>query len=118
MKRLLEPAFSESNFHLSMRIIWPGVIWITFFVFPIPPNFIEYEMHAGMADADARLRDTAWQRMRQACFTEKEIRDYWYDQGFWEHPRQLIVIVKGREALCGGRGQCGCKAKVKTKDSV
>lgn len=118
MNRLLEPAFSERNFRLSMRIIWLGVIWIMFFIFPIPPNYIEYEMHRGMAYADSHLRDSAFFRMREACFTEEQIKDYWYRQGFWEHPKKLLIIIRGREALCGGRGLCGCKRKEQPKVSV
>ena len=119
MKRLfVESAFSERNYRFSMSVVWLGVFWIMFFVFPVPNNYIEHEMHEGIADADARLRDAAWQRMREVCFEEHEIKDYWYDQGFWEYPRRLLIIVKGREALCGGRGLCGCKAKEKPKSSV
>ena len=70
------------------------------------------------AVADANLREKAWKRMEEACFTEKEIKDHWYAQGFWEYPNRLLVIVRGREALCGGRGLCGCEATEKPKDSV
>ena len=57
-------------------------------------------------------------RMREVCFTDDEIRYYWYEQEFSQSPNKLLVLVRGREALCGGRGLCGCKTKEKSKGSV
>ena len=76
------------------------------------------ERPKGLAIADAKLRDAAWKRMREVCFTDQQIKDYWYRQEFSQAPNKLLVLSRAREALCGGRGLCGCKTKEKTKGSV
>ena len=115
IKRLLEPAFSKKNYFISFWMIIAGALFVLLFgglgiIIDDPPR--------ELAIADAKLRDTAWQRMREACFTDEQIKDYWYNQGFWEHPNRLLVVIKGREALCGGRGLCGCERKERVPDSV
>ena len=115
MKRFLEPAFSEKNHFISFWMIIAGGLFVLLFgglgiIIDDPPR--------ELAIADAKLRDTAWLRMREACFTDEQIKDYWYDQGFWEYPNRLLVIVRGREKLCGGRGLCGCKGKETIEHSI
>lgn len=115
MKRLLEPAFSEKNRFLSLWMVVGGLLFIAIFggmrIVPDDPP-------VGLAVASAKLRDAAWRRMEGVCFSRAEIKDYWYKQGFWEYPSRLLIIVRGREKLCGGRGLCGCEATKKTKGSV
>ena len=115
MKRLFEPAFDDKNRFISLWMVIVGFLFVIVFggmkVIPDDPP-------EGVAIADAKLRDSAWKRMEEACFTIKEIKDYWYEQGFWEYPNRLLVIIRGREALCGGRGSCGCEVKKKPEGSV
>ena len=115
MKRLLEPAFSEKNTFLSLWMLVGLILFVIIFggmkVIPLDPP-------KGLAIADGLLRDAAFKRMQEACFTPGEIKDYWYVQGFWEHPSKLLVVVRGREKLCGGRGLCGCKATKEDAGSV
>ena len=118
MKRLLEPAFGERNRQASAWAIMVFICWLLFIHFPYPTNIISDEQTRRMGVADGMLRDAAWQRMREACFTDEQIKNYWYEQGFWEYPNRLLVIMRGREALCGGRGLCGCKGKEKVEESI
>ena len=119
MKRLFAPAFNDINRQLSMRICFIGLLLILFFAIPYPTNVIIYfDPPRSAAITDAKLREVAWKRMEEACFTDEQITDYWYDQGFWEHPNRLLVVIKGREALCGGRRLCGCEGKERVPDSV
>ena len=112
MKRLLEPAFNDKNRFISLWMIVGSLLFVLIFggmrVIPLDPP-------QGLAEANAKLRDEAFKRMQEACFTPDEIKDYWYVQGFWEHPSRLLVIVRGREKLCGGRGLCGCEAAERQK---
>ena len=118
IKRFLEPAFSNKNWRVSYLIVKTSIAWLALTLCPWPNNFIYFEQHIAEAEAEARFRDAAMQRMRQVCFTEKEIHDLWFTQELLRRPDKLLIIVKGREALCGGRGLCGCKAKKKIKGSV
>ena len=118
MSRWSEPAFSEENQRASFWIIATTVCWLLFIHFPYPANLIGDDQTRGMGVADGMLRDASFQRMREACFTDEQIKDYWYEQGFWEYPNRLLVIVRGREKLCGGRGLCGCKGKEKVEQSI
>ena len=119
MKRLREPAFNEKNRYFSLWVVTCLALFVAYFNLMYPDEvMVSNDPDRGLAVADARLRDTAWKRMEEACFTRKEIKDYWYKQGFWEYPNRLLVIIRGREKLCGGRGLCGCKAKEKRKGSV
>ena len=118
MKRLLEPAFNAKNRYLSYQIIRVGIVWLVLVICPWPNNFIYYEQHTGEAEAEAKLRVAVMKRMQQVCFTKKEVHDLWFTQELLRRPDKLLIIVKGREALCGGRGLCGCKAKEETKGSV
>lgn len=79
---------------------------------------VHRDVDKGIAVADAMLKEASWKRMREACFTDEQIEDYWYRQEFSQAPNKLLVLVKGREALCGGRGLCGCEAKEESPDSV
>ena len=115
MKRLLEPAFNEKNTFLSL---WMLVCLILFVIVFGGMQIIPNDPPKGLAEADAKLRDAAFKRMQEACFTPDEIKDYWYDQGFWEFPSRLLIIIRGREKLCGGRGSCGCKATEQDAGSV
>ena len=119
MKRLLEPAFGEKNRRISFWIIKIGLAGLAYFFVMYPEDvMVHHDQDRGLATADGKVRDAAWQRMREACFTDRQIKDYWYEQGFWEYPNRLLVIVKTREALCGGRGLCGCKGKEKVEESI
>ena len=95
------------------------LLFVAYFNLMYPDEvMISKDPDRGLAIADGKLRDAAFQRMREACFTDRQIKDYWYEQGFWEYPDRLLVIVKTREALCGGRGLCGCKDKEKIEESI
>ena len=119
MKRLFEPAFGDKNSRLSLWICYLGFGLIVFFAIPAPTSvIIQYDPPRSIAIADAKVRDAAMTRMREACFTDEQIKHYWYEQGFWEHTNRLLVVIRGRESLCGGRGLCGCEAKKERKDSV
>ena len=119
MRWLFEPAFSDKNRRISFLLIKVGLIFTVFFGVSLPSEDITIwsERPKGLAIADAKLRDTAWKRMHEVCFTDDEIKYYWYEQGFWEYPSRLLVVIRGREKLCGGRGLCGCEAKAE-KGSV
>ena len=120
MNRMLKPAFNEQNYRISILLIKVGLVFTVFFGVSLPSEdvMIWIERPKGRAIADAQLRDTAWKRMREACFTDRQIKDYWYRQEFSQAPNKLLVLVKGREAICGGRGSCGCNVEVKGRDSV
>ena len=119
MKRLFEPAFNDKNGRFSLRVCCLGVGLVVFFGIPAPTSVtIQYDPPRSIAIADAKVRDAAITRMREVCFTDDEIRYYWYEQEFSQSPNKLLVLVRGREALCGGRGLCGCKTKKKPKGSV
>ena len=120
IKRLFEPAFSVKNRRISFLLLKVGLIFTVFFGVSLPSEdvMIWIERPKVQAIADAKLRDVAWKRMREACFTDREIKDYWYEQMFMKTPRKALVLSRAREALCGGRGLCGCKIKEKTKGSV
>lgn len=120
MSWLLEPAFSVKNRRISFWLIKVGLIFTVFFGVSLPSEDITIwsELPESLARADAKLRDTAWKRMREACFTDKQIRDYWYRQEFSQSPSKLLVLVRGREAVCGGRGSCGCEIKKEEQGSV
>ena len=119
MRRLFEPAFGERNRNLSFWIIKINLSLLAFFYVMFPEDvMIHNDLNQGLAIAKSKLRDEAWKRMGEACFTRREIKHYWYDQGFWEYPNRLLVIVRGREKLCGGRGSCGCNVEGKGKGSV
>lgn len=119
MKRLFEPAFGKKNRRLSIWICYLGMGLVVFFTIPSPTSVtIQYDPPRSLAIADAKVRDAAITRMREVCFTDDEIKYYWYEQEFSQSPNKLLVLVRGREALCGGRGLCGCKAKQKSKGSV
>ena len=114
-----EPAFGEENRHIAFLVIKLLLGYLLFFFFMYPEDVMVHNDPArGMAIADGMLRDTTWKRMEEACFTRSEIKDYWYEQGFWEFPLRLLVIIRGREKLCGGRGLCGCKSEIKGRDSI
>ena len=113
MKRLAEPAFSKANQFISLWIIVAGFLFIVIFggmeiIIDDPPK--------ELAIAESNLRHAVFQRMRAVCFTEEQIQEYWYDQEFYKYPNKLLIIIKGREALCGGRGLCGCEAKERPAD--
>ena len=114
MKRLLEPAFDEKNTFLSLWMLVGLILFIVIFggmqIVPLDPP-------KELAVADAKLRDAAFKRMAEACFTPSEIKNYWYHQGFWKHPSRLLIIIRGREKLCGGRGLCGCESPEEDKVS-
>ena len=119
MKRFSEPAFGEKNRHISFWIIKLLLGYLLYFFFMYPEDvMVHKDRDRGLAVADARLRDATFKRMEEACFTRSEIKDYWYDQGFWEFPLRLLVIIRGREALCGGRGMCRCKSEIKAGASI
>ena len=119
MSFFLEPAFGEKNRRISFWIIKVGLAGLAYFFFMYPEDvMVHHDRDRGLAVADGKLRAAAFQRMREACFTEEEIRDYWYRQEFSQAPNKLLVLVRGREALCGGRGLCGCKGKERLPDSV
>ena len=118
MKRLFEPAFNDRNGRLSLWVCYIGFGLIVFFTIPSLTVTIQYDPPRSLAIADAKVRDAAMTRMREACFTDDQIKNYWYEQGFWEHTNRLLVVIRGREALCGGRGSCGCEAKERPKGSV
>ena len=93
--------------------------YLLFFFFMYPEDvMVHKDPNRGLAIADGMLRDSAWKRMEEACFTRKEIKHYWYDQGFWEFPNRLLVIIRGREKLCGGRGLCNCKSEIKDRTPI
>ena len=119
MKWMLEPAFGEENKQRAFWVIALGTSWLLFFHFPYPNNVsVWYEQSRGMAIADGMLRDASFKRLSEACYTDEEIKEYWYDQGFWEYPSRLLVIIRGREKLCGGRGLCGCEVTKEDAGSV
>ena len=118
MKWLIAPAFGEENRQRSFWVIALGTCWLLFFHFPYPVNVIWYDQTRGMGVADGMLRDASFQRMREACFTEEQIMDYWYRQEFVKKPMKTLVLCRAREALCGGRGLCGCKGKEKVEQSI
>ena len=118
VKWLRSPAFSEENRRATFWIIKVMIAVMFFFHFSYPTVYISVDPSRFQAEVDARLRDAAIKRMQEACFTEQEINDYWYNQGFWEYPNKLLVIIRGRESVCGGRGSCGCESKEEPKDSV
>lgn len=103
--RLLEPAFSEKNRRLSISIIMGAVLWIvaTF------PDMVHFDQPQIVAVAEIEFRDQVMKRMREACFTPEQIRILWYEKGYLKNPKVLLLLVKGREALCGGRGKCVCE---------
>ena len=113
-----EPAFSEENQRASFWIIVSTICWLLFIHCPYPANIIGDDQTRGMGVADAMLRDASFQRMREACFTEEQIMDYWYGQEFMKTPMKTLVLCRAREALCGGRGLCGCKGKEKVEESI
>ena len=120
MNWLFEPAFNNKNRRISFLLIKAGLIFTVFFGVSLPSEdvMIWSERPKSLAIADAKLRDTAWKRMREACFTDGQIKDYWYRQEFSQAPNKLLVLVRGREAICGGRGSCGCNVEGKGRDSV
>ena len=119
MIRFSEPAFGEKNCRFSFWVINTLIAYVLYFNFVyLGDVVIHHDRDRGLAIADGLLRDSAWKRMEEACFTMTEIKHYWYDQGFWEYPSRLLVIIRGREKLCGGRGLCGCKATKEDAGSV
>ena len=115
---LLSPAFTDETSRATVWIINFGFMIVALWGVPYPINYVADERDRGIAIADAKLRDVAWQRMQSVCFTDDEIKHYWYEREFSQTPNKIVVLVRGREALCGGRGLCGCKTKRKAKGSV
>ena len=115
MKRLLEPAFNERNIYVSHWVLKLGVLFV---IFGGSVNSITKDLSRELARVDANLRDVSWKQMRSVCFTDNEIKHYWYKQEFSQTPDKVMVLVRGREALCGGKGSCGCKTKKNPKGSV
>ena len=115
---LLSPAFTDETSRATVWIINIGLMFIAFWGVSYPINYVAGERDRGMAIADAKLRDIAWQRMQSVCFTDDEIKHYWYKQEYSQTPNKILVLVRGREALCGGRGSCGCRIEGKERDSV
>lgn len=113
-----ESAFSEDNRQASFWIIAATMVWLLFVHCPYPANIVGDDQTRGMGVADAMLRDASWKRMREACFTDEQIIDYWYKQEFVKTPMKTLVLSRGREALCGGRGLCGCEDKKKVEQSI
>ena len=118
MNRIFKPAFGEQNRRVLAWIVISSLGYLAYFFFPYPANRILPDPTRRQAIADAKLRNVAMTRMREACFTDDQIKHYWYEQGFWEHTNRLLVVIRGRESLCGGRGLCGCEAKERPKGSV
>ena len=112
---LIESAFSDRNRRFTNWFINGGILFV---IFAGWMEMAHEDVPYMVATANAKLRTAVWQRMRSVCFTDHEINDYWFDQGYWKHPNKLLVIIKGREALCGGRGLCGCKVKPKVKGLI
>ena len=111
MNRMFKPAFDKQNCKVSTWTIILFLGYLTYFFFPYPSNRILPDPARGLAIADADLRTVAMNRMREVCFSEQEISRYWYQQEYMLKPNNLLVIIKAREALCGGRGKCKCRVK-------
>ena len=113
MHWLSEPAFGEKNKQRAFWVIALGIGWLLFFHFPYPANYVWYDQTRGMAVADGMLRDASFKRLSEACYTDEEIKEYWYVQEFVKTPQKTYVLARGREALCGGRWMCGCNKLIK-----
>lgn len=113
MRWMLEPAFGEENKQRAFWVIALGTSWLLFFHFPYPVNYIYYEQPRDVAIVDTMLREVNFIRMSEACYTDEEIKEYWYEQEFMKSPKKTYVLARGREALCGGRWMCGCNKLIK-----
>ena len=114
MNRWSEPAFGEKNRHIAHWMVKILLCYLLYFFFMYPEDvMVHQDMDRGLAIADGMLRDASFARMSEACYTDEEIKEYWYGQKFMMSPKKAYIMSRGREALCGGRWMCGCNKLIK-----
>ena len=109
IKWIRAPAFSYENYKVSYWVIKIGIAFHAYLYVAYPEDvMVHHDIDRGLAIADGMLRDASFNRLSEACYTDKEIKEFWYKQEFMKSPKKSYVMARGREALCGGRWMCGC----------